>query len=533
MSADAPAEDRLPWSGRLALHPALIAVYPVLVLWADSVTEVRPPETVAPFMWSLALAGIAWLLFWWPAGGLRAAAIPASLVTAGFLYHDRIFPEPARWWVWLALAGVAVVTYVFRRLRPITVARWTSVANVLGLVLVLFPLPVVMPRVLGTSPPVVPVAQPSVRESPGRDILYIIPDRYARADVLEEVFDYDNSPFLDHLEGLGFQIQDQARTNYPKTALALGASWNLNYLDDLLPEDLPQDEWEPAYDLLADHLLGRVLTDAGYEYIHVPTWFGGTRFAITADELLRYDHLSEFQRVYRTETAFDDYSLLERIGPGSSAIAATPHAVTNDPIPYTRGLELHQYNNTTYQFEQLDRLAATPQGRKPRFILAHMTMPHGPFIFEADGSLVPTDVAASRTREDNYRRQVTYLNERLTGMIDALLSRPEDQQPIIVIQADEGPDPRERQIVGKSFDWLQASDEQLQMKYPVLSAMYLPGVDVDVPEEFTDVNTWRFILDTYFGTDLGLLDNRSYLIPDEYHLYTYRDITDRLIKDDT
>jgi hypothetical protein len=465
---------------------------------------------------------------WWPAGSLRAAAIPASLAALGFLMYDQVFPDTTRWWVVAAAAGVVVLVVVFRRLRPLTVARWTAVANVVALVFLAFPLPVVVPRLLGPQPTVTGMAPPPVTTTPGRDIVYIIPDRYARADTLERVYGFDNSEFIGYLEDLGFQLPAKATTNYPKTALALPASWNFDYLDQLLPlDELPRDEWDPAYQLAEDHLLGRFMNAAGYRYIHLGTWFNATSKSPSAHEVLRYDGLSEFESVYRGETAFDDYGLLEKIGPGRRRSVDLPRNDPDGPPVFTRGLEFHQYNHTSFQFEELDRLAEQNPGR-PRFILAHLTMPHAPYIFDVDGTLVSKELAAERGEYEGYRRQLTYLNKRLTALVDTLLAGPEEEHPIIVIQADEGPDPRERQLEGKGFQWLQATDEQLQMKFPVMAAFYLPGADVDLPDTFSDVNTWRMILDTYFGTDFGLLEDRIYTISDEFNLYTYYDVTDRI-----
>ena len=106
----------------------------------------------------------------------------------------------------------------------------------------------------------------------GRDIFYVVPDRYPRADVLREVFDHDNGPFVSWLEDRGFQVADGALANYPKTAHSLAATWNMAPVDELVP-DPPADggDWQPLYALLRDHRLGRLLTDAGYEYVHVGT----------------------------------------------------------------------------------------------------------------------------------------------------------------------------------------------------------------------------------------------------------------------
>ena len=45
------------------------------------------------------------------------------------------------------------------------------------------------------------------------DIYYIILDGYARADILEELYNYDNSEFLEFLEQRGFFVADQGRAN--------------------------------------------------------------------------------------------------------------------------------------------------------------------------------------------------------------------------------------------------------------------------------------------------------------------------------
>jgi hypothetical protein len=56
--------------------------------------------------------------------------------------------------------------------------------------------------------------------------------------------------------------------------------------------------------------------------------------------------------------------------------------------------------------------------------------------------------------------------------------------------------------------------------------MYLPGADVDMPDTFTSVNTFRLVFRTYFGADLPALPDRSFTWPDDEHVYDFRDVTD-------
>ena len=44
----------------------------------------------------------------------------------------------------------------------------------------------------------------------------------------------------------------------------------------------------------------------------------------------------------------------------------------------------------------------------------------------------------------------------------------------------------------------------------------------------TPVNTFRIVLNAYFGTQLAMLPDRSYSYRDLAHLYDFFDVTDRV-----
>jgi hypothetical protein len=354
-----------------------------------------------------------------------------------------------------------------------------------------------------------PAAEQDLGGLAGRDIWYVIPDRYPRADTLAEVFDHDNGPFVSFLEERGFQVAERSLANYPKTAHSLAATWNLAPVEELVPQP-PADggDWQPLYALLRDHRLGHVLTDAGYEYVHLGTWFSPTATATTADRVLRVDTDSEFVSVWRTRT------LLPALDGGGEDDEA--------------GLTLRERNRrySSYQLDELDDLARQRSGT-PRFVLAHITLPHEPYVFDADGSYVTQEQAASRTREENIVNQVEYLNTRLRGLVDTLTSGPESTWPVIVIQSDEGPHPAVR--TGPDYDWTTAPDAAVAEKLRTFSAILLPGSDLELPEDLTGVNTWRYVLDETIGTDLGPLpDPPIEVFPDEDHLYDLVDASDRV-----
>jgi hypothetical protein len=63
----------------------------------------------------------------------------------------------------------------------------------------------------------------------------------------------------------------------------------------------------------------------------------------------------------------------------------------------------------------------------------------------------------------------------------------------------------------------------------ILNAYYLPGTgQAGLYPSITPVNSFRVVFNAYFGTDLPILPDRSYIFTNQLHLYDFRDITDLL-----
>jgi hypothetical protein len=109
-----------------------------------------------------------------------------------------------------------------------------------------------------------------------------------------------------------------------------------------------------------------------------------------------------------------------------------------------------------------------------------------------------------------------------------VLSGPEATRPIVIIQTDEGPNPPRYELDDEAFDWTTATQEELEIKYPILSAFYLPGVPAsDISPSISAVNTFRLVLSHYFGVDAPLLPDRIYVYRNKSHPYDFTDVTDR------
>lgn len=498
---------------RWPVHPVLVAAFPVLFLWQVNVREVEPGDVWPVLGVVVAAAVVLWVAVSAALRDVHRGALVTSIIAVAALSYGRVLgavrPTVG---LLIALGVVASLVVVVVRLREATGAV-TAIVNVAAAVLVVSavaPIAIAEATSSDGSLPTVAVPEQATADGNARDIWYVILDRYPRADTLVEVFDHDNTPFLSALEDDGFTIADHALANYPKTAHSLAASLNMTYLDHLSDLDVAGDDWGPVYGLLRDHRVGQLLTDAGYEYIHVGTWWSPTSSAVTADVTRRYDLRTEFTTVFETTTVLPAVEVVLGV---------------EDPEP---DLRTAKRNHSAWQLDELLRLARQPH-QQPRFVFAHITLPHEPYVFEADGSFVSAETARARSRRQNFLPQLEYLNHRLRELTDVLRSAPDETAPIVILQSDEGPHPEARVAQGPGYRWDLAPLAEVREKLRILLATRWPGVPADtVPDDITPVNLFRLLFDTYLGTDLGMLPDRVYIFPNEARLYDFEDVTDRV-----
>ncbi len=65
------------------------------------------------------------------------------------------------------------------------------------------------------------------------NIYYIVLDMYTRGDVLADLYQHDNGPFLQALRDRGFYIAERSHSNYPCTILSIPSALNMNYFTEL------------------------------------------------------------------------------------------------------------------------------------------------------------------------------------------------------------------------------------------------------------------------------------------------------------
>lgn len=151
--------------------------------------------------------------------------------------------------------------------------------------------------------------------------------------------------------------------------------------------------------------------------------------------------------------------------------------------------------------------------------IAHIILPHSPFLFKQDGSIYEDSFQMtidSWGNRQKYKEQLIFLNQKVKPMIEAILSRS-PRPPIIILQGDHGP------ASTTNFD--NPSARGISERMGILNAYFLPaGGSKDLYNSITPVNSFRIIFNRYFNTKLPLeRDNvyfSSWVLP-----YKFLDVT--------
>jgi hypothetical protein len=501
------------------VHPLLFAAYPTLFLYSQNLGEVAPGDVLPVILVFVLAALVALTVVSLVLRDPRRAAIVVSVVATAFLAYgfvDRglpsFVPVSVQQVGWLALIVASIVVAVRIRGR---LAAVTTALNAISLILVALTLFAIVPHVAGTmgvtqvgqSPMAIGDATTAARPTKPRDIYYIALDRYGSAKAIELAYEILDNDMYDWLADRGFTVSANSHANYVKTALSLASTLRMDFLDDIAARmGKTNDDQGPIDAILQDHPVGRFLQARGYRYIHIGSYFGPTRRSLIADVNLHLGSVSDLS------TALYDYSALP-------AIARRLGLAGSDPLR-----ERHRAN-AIFQFDALERVRGEAG---PKFVFAHLLMPHPPYVFDADGSFVAESPARGGP---TYATQLSYTNTRLKAILEPLLALPEAERPIIVIQADEGPYPKAFARDTIHYDWSTASADELETKYGILNAMYLPGLEAGKTLPYptiSSVNTFRLVFDGYFDANVPLLPDRSFTSRGKFLPYDLTDITDRL-----
>ncbi len=483
----------------LILHPFILGIYPVLYLLGHNIREMLIGDAIRSFVIALFFAGLLYgigilifrdrlktglvvslaLLLFYTYG--RMHALLDSVKILGSSLGNLRYLGP--FYLILFAIGIWLILKVLRNRKLVN--DILNVASILLLVIPVIQITTVEAQKLASNLKTRNAASQEYAETGTiaykPDIYYIILDAYARQDVLQEEFSFDNSQFLSELRDLGFFVADCSLANYGHTNLSLSDAFEMEYLQDLYRgmQELPS--W-------SNTALLKFLREQGYTVYTLEDEFHMTP-SLGADIVIPHSTgLVVRSGFFGTINKFE-VMLIE-----SSAAVIIENARNWFPqanLETTRLLNF--YKDTFYWLDQAKQL---PEKEGPKFVLLHFFVPHDPFVFNPDGAFIeiPDDPKIG------YINSVQFIDNQIIPVVRSMIHNS-TLPPVIIIQGDHGPS----QVPGTT---------EFQ-RMAILNAYYLPydGNEVLYPA-ISPVNTFRVILNLYFGQDLPQREDISYYTPD-------------------
>lgn len=512
--------------GTLPLHPLLFALAPPLAVLANGLDQARFSDALPAMIGGLLFA----VLVYASVSGLRrrrdaAGAIIATVWIIGSLFYTNLFHRVNDWvdggysmvrTLPIAIAILAVVTVFFLRTR-VSLLPVNTILNAIAAVLVATPLWSVLSyewqnreaRSIYEAEDAfaaMPELQASAAAADGAmpDIYHFIFDRYTSEQILSRYFDTDNSAIGRFLEEHGFYVARRSHSNYLKTGHSVASNFHMDYLDFLAGKGLRDNNWHPIFDMLADHRTGRFLKAQGYDMFQYGSWWAGTHQSAIADENHPFG-LSEFNMKYLRLTA----------------LKPLVHLLPDSRVAMMLGWDNAQCQRVGPQVEAVKALG---EREGPTYAFVHILVPHGPYVFAPDGTCLSQAAANARGADEGFLDQIEYANSIIRDLVTTL-QEGDGPDPVIIIQADEGPFPER----DGSVPWQDVPADELRIKTGILNAFYFPNGDYsELSREISPVNTYRVLFNSYFGTDLPILPDRVMAFPHDWVLYEYHDVTEKV-----
>jgi hypothetical protein len=322
------------------------------------------------------------------------------------------------------------------------------------------------------------------------DVYYIILDGYARGDILQEIYNFDNSAFLQELIAKGFFIATESQTNYMQTPLSLASSLNMSYISGL-------PKWMPDRGML----IGMIQDSQTWALFQQ---LGYKRVALSSGYLVTDLIDSDYYFTSPKNGKLNDLKGL--LLNNSVAIVMIEQGWLEVPITHIDEAQ----ERIRYAFTTLANVIPKIDG--PKFVFAHIVAPHPPFIFNQNKVIDPDDfyilldgrsfTAGPSVYIQDYTDQLIYINKQIIQTIDSILTNSKIP-PIIIIQADHGP--------GAYLDIQSVENSCLRERFSILNAYYFPNSVIrELSKDTSPVNTFRILFNSFFGTNLKILDNKEY-----------------------
>lgn len=478
------------------LLPFLAAVYPTLFLYASNVNNlllIHLFRTVLVyFLIAIVVYGLLGVIF--RQGPMKTAN--ATFVFLGFFYLYSSFENlllnldwfPVRVYTTLPLIWVFILysIWLLNKIKESLAARFWNLASVVMAGLIAYNLVTIIPVELAKQqkPDALNVNSSQASLSDGQkkpDIYYILLDEFSGFEPMREYWHNSKvDDFVSYLTSKGFEIYEDSHGSSIYTPHEMATRLNYRFYSyKENPDPETEQQW---FNDIADNQVMRYLKQMGYTTVV----FNEMQYPYPAATPIVSDVSYTYNDVSETNLSvfFDDFWML-----------VADKTMLKELSIYYKRLGSNQHSNfiffTTKKIGELEEISS------PKFIYAHLMMPHAPFMFDENGNYI---APGSFSNYGSYLGQYNFSISLLQKMVDDIFRNSDPANlPVIILQSDHGM----RNLSGDYSGQLKDFPEEY--KTSILYARLMPGyTPTHSAQEIDPINTFPILFDYLFNADIPL-----------------------------
>jgi hypothetical protein len=317
------------------------------------------------------------------------------------------------------------------------------------------------------------------------DIYFLVFDEYSSTAALKETWNYDNSDLDSFLIKKGFRVLSHSRSNYNFTQFSIASTLNMHYLNIPNPSACTIKDYNNCFELIKNNQVCSVLSSMGYEIANYSIFDIQKNPSLVTESFLPLKTKLITSQTFTSRIKKDLFHLL---------------LVGKFELKWlSKDLIYATYHNNQKIINALLKDSSEIQNR-PRFVYAHITMPHPPFYYNKYGQ--------QKSKEDiikdgegilPYLDYLPKTNEVVQQIVNSILTR--SKKPVaIVLVGDHG------------FRKEQSKDFQFRN----LNAVYLSSGNYSgFHDSITNVNEYRILFNNLFNASLPLKKDSSIFLLDK------------------
>lgn len=337
---------------------------------------------------------------------------------------------------------------------------------------------------------------PVDKDNTGRlpNIYYILLDCYPSKGYQEEVLGIKNNYFDSSLALKDFYLIKHSRSNYNITAYSMAGTFGLNYFSNIDSNfRMSPLFYNKAMRIINNSPVLTLLSESGYKLYNLSIFDFQNHPALKKELFISY---STTQMIF-FNTLWSSFrrELGWKFFPGLVK-----------KLESINKMNIRNFLNSQKEYNSrlLDSLSIFPvdkNGKSPFFVYAHLLMPHFPYFYDSSGKPYSDDAIYTDsliTDKSKFANYIVYTKNIIDELITKLLKKSAGKD-IIIIQSDH-----------TVANMNQSKKEDVFRNF---SAFYFPDKDYSLLYDgMSNVNTFRVVLNKYFGQKLPLLPDKTYYI---------------------